>query len=245
MSGAEGARDYRPTTSSGSVLSVGQESVRRTSSAATESPHRDQAVPRAGGRRPCAAGPANLAGAPGLDYMIEHPHGQSALVGHVRARPERIVEAWVTEAEQPRGWGGREDALDGTCARTTRLCPEAETLAKTSATRLRYAFPAARGEEAHARAYARGRAAVRWQCEQLSALPDEQHGPVLDAMFSLKEPKTGADGTMSWTVDVLNPAGRDDFVLGLKEITLPTNDGSAVGVTALLDVAFGRVIRAR
>ena len=29
--------------------------------------------------------------------------------------------------------------------------------------------------------------------------------PVLDAMFSLKEPKTGTDGTMSWTVDVLNP----------------------------------------
>src|SRR5258708_21173515 len=62
---------------------------------------------------------------------------------------------------------------------------------------------------------------VRRQCEELSALPDEKHGPVLDAMFSLKEPKTGADGTMSWTVDVLNPAGRDDFVLGLKEITLP------------------------
>jgi ribonucleoside-diphosphate reductase alpha chain len=62
---------------------------------------------------------------------------------------------------------------------------------------------------------------VRWQCEQLKALPDEPRGPVLDSMFSLKEPKTGADGTMSWTVDVLNPAGRDDFVLGLKEITLP------------------------
>jgi ribonucleoside-diphosphate reductase alpha chain len=62
---------------------------------------------------------------------------------------------------------------------------------------------------------------VRWRCEELRALPDEQHGPVLDTMFSLKEPKTGADGTMSWTVDVLNPAGKDDFVLGLKEITLP------------------------
>src|SRR6266581_3903789 len=42
---------------------------------------------------------------------------------------------------------------------------------------------------------------VRWQCEQLNALPDGKHGPVIDAMFSLKEPKTGADGTMSWTVD--------------------------------------------
>src|SRR5206468_3195712 len=39
--------------------------------------------------------------------------------------------------------------------------------------------------------------------------------------LELKEPKTGTDGTMSWTVDVLNPRTGDDFVLGLKEITLP------------------------
>jgi ribonucleoside-diphosphate reductase alpha chain len=62
---------------------------------------------------------------------------------------------------------------------------------------------------------------VRWRCERLGALPEVKHGQVLDAMFSLKEPKTGADGTMSWTVDVLNPGTGDDFVLGLKEITLP------------------------
>ena len=40
-------------------------------------------------------------------------------------------------------------------------------------------------------------------------------------MFSPKEPKTGTDGTLSWTVDVFNPATGEDFVLGLKEITLP------------------------
>jgi ribonucleoside-diphosphate reductase alpha chain len=62
---------------------------------------------------------------------------------------------------------------------------------------------------------------VRFRCEQLGALPEAAHGPVIDAMFSLKEPKTGTDGTMSWTIDVLNPGTRDDFVLGLKEITLP------------------------
>ena len=45
--------------------------------------------------------------------------------------------------------------------------------------------------------------------------------PVLDALFSLKEPKTGTDGTLSWTVDIFNPATDEDFVLGLKEITLP------------------------
>jgi ribonucleoside-diphosphate reductase alpha chain len=40
-------------------------------------------------------------------------------------------------------------------------------------------------------------------------------------MFALKEPKTGPDGTISWTVDVFNARTGDDFVLGLKEIALP------------------------
>jgi len=61
---------------------------------------------------------------------------------------------------------------------------------------------------------------VRWRLEQLDGLRPGPT-PVLDTMFALKEPKTGTDGTMSWTVDVLNPRTRDDFVLGLKEIALP------------------------
>jgi len=39
--------------------------------------------------------------------------------------------------------------------------------------------------------------------------------------MSAKEPKTGTDGTLSWTVDIFNPNTGEDFVLGLKEITLP------------------------
>src|SRR5204863_1075390 len=41
----------------------------------------------------------------------------------------------------------------------------------------------------------------------------------------------GTDGTISWTVDVLNPRTGDDFVLGLKEITLPMGGGSEAGHT--------------
>jgi ribonucleoside-diphosphate reductase alpha chain len=44
---------------------------------------------------------------------------------------------------------------------------------------------------------------------------------VLDALFAKKEPKTGTDGTMSWSVDVYNGASGDDFVLMLKELVLP------------------------
>jgi ribonucleoside-diphosphate reductase alpha chain len=71
---------------------------------------------------------------------------------------------------------------------------------------------------------------VNFRVKQLGAFHDAPT-PVLDAMFSLKEPKTGTDGTMSWTVDVLNPRTGDDFVLGLKEIALPAMEGYPSGVT--------------
>ena len=63
---------------------------------------------------------------------------------------------------------------------------------------------------------------VNYRCEKLGVFDkeDESNG-VLDTLFSLEEPKTGTDGTLSWTVDIYNPATGEDFVLGLKEITLP------------------------
>jgi ribonucleoside-diphosphate reductase alpha chain len=73
---------------------------------------------------------------------------------------------------------------------------------------------------------------ILWRADQLGALDDEdstpmderswiKRAPLLDSLFSEKEPKTGTGGTMGWMADVLNPATGDDFVLGLKEITLP------------------------
>jgi ribonucleoside-diphosphate reductase alpha chain len=43
---------------------------------------------------------------------------------------------------------------------------------------------------------------IQWRVEQLGAFGHEGPTPVLDALFSRKEPKTGTDGTLSWTVDV-------------------------------------------
>ena len=62
---------------------------------------------------------------------------------------------------------------------------------------------------------------VRYRCEQLKTFESLGPTPVLDHMFSVDEPRTGTDGTLSWTVDVVNPASGDEFVLGLKEIELP------------------------
>ena len=62
---------------------------------------------------------------------------------------------------------------------------------------------------------------IRYRCDKLGALEREAPTPVLDTLFAVQEPKTGTDGTLSWTVDISNPATGEDFVLGLKEITLP------------------------
>ena len=45
--------------------------------------------------------------------------------------------------------------------------------------------------------------------------------PMMDALMSPHEPKTGADGTMSWSVDVVNHATGDDFVMFVKELVMP------------------------
>ena len=62
---------------------------------------------------------------------------------------------------------------------------------------------------------------IRYRCDRLHVFDDAGGTSVIDAMFSVDEPRTGSDGTLSWTVDVVNPAAGDEFVVGLKEITLP------------------------
>ncbi len=63
-------------------------------------------------------------------------------------------------------------------------------------------------------------AVIRWRCEQLGALADGGPTPMLDAMFSRDEPRTGTAGTLAWAVDVDNPATGETFTLTMKEVTL-------------------------
>ena len=78
------------------------------------------------------------------------------------------------------------------------------------------------------------------RCTELGAFEDLGPTPVLDALMSPKEPKTGTDGTLSWTVDILNPATGDDFVMGLKELVLP--DGKRRPYSVWLSGAYPRVL---
>jgi ribonucleoside-diphosphate reductase alpha chain len=232
-SGLKGLATYRPNKILGSVLSVStpqdfaQDDVNRRISVKSV-PAPVLASLRWPGR------PDLSAGNPAWTYMIEHPQYRFAVfVGHVEngGRPHAF-EVWVNGSEQPRGLGALAKTLsmDMRANDSAWLKLKLDTLAKAGGDEpFEMSFPP-RGEKklmpSVVSAFAQ---VVRWRVEQLQAglegdfslSAEEASSPVLDAMFALKEPKTGTDGTMSWTVDVFNPRTGDDFVLGLKEITLP------------------------
>src|SRR6266850_142946 len=231
-SGLKGLATYRPNKVLGSVLSVEkpqdfvQDDVNRRLSIKTV-PAPVLASLRWPGR------PDLPGGNPAWTYMIEHPNYHFAVfVGHVENGPPHAFEVWVNGSEQPRGLGALAKTLSMDMRANDHgwLKLKLDTLAKAGGDAFDMPFPP-RGERKRMPSLVSAFAQiVRWRVEQLHAgLTDESFklaseigsSPVAEAMFALKEPKTGTNGTMSWTVDVFNPRTGDDFVLGLKEITLP------------------------
>ncbi|MCL2831242.1 MAG: adenosylcobalamin-dependent ribonucleoside-diphosphate reductase [Betaproteobacteria bacterium] len=159
-------------------------------------------------------------------YMLDSGRGKFALfVGHMEQEGRNWpFEIWVNGPEQPRGLGAVAKTLSMDMRANDRAWLEMklETLSRThDAEGIEMACPP-HGERKRFPSIVSALAQlVHYRVEQLGGFKHELPAPVLDALFSLKEPKTGADGTLSWTVDVFNPSTGDDFVLGLKEIMMP------------------------
>jgi len=235
-SGLKGLATYRPNKVLGSVLSVPemekpqdfvQDDLNRRIRIKTV-PQPVLASLRWPGRPDLGSG--NLA----WTYMVEHPHYHFAVfVGHVENGRPHAFEVWVNGSEQPRGLG----ALAKTLSMDMRandpgwLKLKLETLAKAAGDDpFDMPFPPNGEKKRMPSLVSAFSQIINFRVKQLGAFHDGPC-PLLDAMFSLKEPKTGTDGTMSWTVDVFNPRTGDDFVLGLKEIALPSMEGYPAGAT--------------
>jgi ribonucleoside-diphosphate reductase alpha chain len=252
-SGLKGLATYRPNKILGSVLSVNstppqdfvQDDVNRRITVKSVPAPVLSSLRWPG--RPELAG-----GNPAWTYLVEHPQYRFAVfVGHVEnGGAPHAFEVWVNGSEQPRGLGALAKTLsmDMRADDTGWLQLKLDALAKTGGDPFDMPFPP-KGEMKRMPSVVSAFAQiVRWRVGQLqsglegefSLSSGEGPSPVMDAMFALKEPKTGTDGTLSWTVDVLNPRTGDDFVLGLKEITLP--DGKTRPYSVWLSGEYPRAL---
>ena len=236
-SGLKGLATYRPNSILGSVLSVEPTSKEKApQDFRVDDVNRRihiQSLPApvlASLRWP--GRPSMTAGNPAWTYMIEHPHGAFAVfVGHVETEHNHAFEVWVNGSEQPRGLGAvaKTLSMDMRADDPGWLKLKLDSLARAGGDEpFDMTFPPLGEVKRMPSVVAAFAQVVRWRADQLGALTSpsaalfgQSATPVLDAMFAPKEPKTGTDGTMSWTVDVLNLRTGDDFVLGIKEITLP------------------------
>lgn len=240
----KGLATYRPNSVLGSVLSVG---------APVKEPEPLRPVADGGGanqrlkveRLPNAvlaslrwpSRPDMPGGNPAWSYMIQHPHGDFALfVGELPAEgPDAGLfgrnlpfEIWVNGAEQPRGLSALAKTLsmDLRTNDAAWLRLKLDALATVAEERaFEMPMPPTGERRLFPGVVAATAAVIRWRCEQLGALDDGGATPVLDAMFSREEPRTGFSGTLAWAVDVDNPATGEQFTLTLKEVTLPTPEG--------------------
>ncbi|WP_246232380.1 adenosylcobalamin-dependent ribonucleoside-diphosphate reductase [Usitatibacter rugosus] len=229
-SGLKGLATYRPNAVLGSVLSA-TPAAPVTEEAPVDGANRRVAIKslpepvlsslRWPGR------PEMPEGNPAWTYMIESPFGRFALfVGHVEGEDGRNFpfEVWTNGAEQPRGLGAVAKTLSMDMRANDRawLKTKLDVLAQTVGDDSFDMKMPPHGEMRRVPGVVSALAqVVRWRCERMKAFEGHGPTPVLDAMFSVEEPRTGTEGTLSWTVDIANPASGDEFVLGLKETHLP------------------------
>jgi ribonucleoside-diphosphate reductase alpha chain len=242
--GLKGLATYRPNSVLGAVLSVAP--------ATTDTPaalHPADANQRLKLERLPAPVVASLrwpgrpelpAGNPSWSFMIQHPHGEFALfVGELPAEGPGMglfgktvpFEVWVNGAEQPRGLAALAKTLsmDMRANDPAWLKLKLDALATVAEERaFDMPFPPHGERRLFPGVVAATAAVIRWRCEQLGALAEGAPTPVLDAMFSLEEPRTGTSGTLAWAVDIHNPATAEEFTLTLKEVSLPAPEGGMV-----------------
>jgi ribonucleoside-diphosphate reductase alpha chain len=230
--GLKGLATYRPNSVLGSVLSVTPEKKddqpqdfvfdqdRRIVLEATPNPA--LASLRWPGR------PALPTGSEGwTSPVVKHPLGSFvAFVSHTKNGCNHPFEVWVNGSEQPRGLGALAKSLsmDMRTRDPVWVRMKLEMLMKTAGDD---AFDMPMPPDGEVKRMPSLVAAfahlLKYRIEDLGALEisDGMTTPMMDALFAKKEPKTGTDGTMSWTVDISNAGTGDDFVLGLKELMLP------------------------
>lgn len=163
-------------------------------------------------------------------YRVRHPNGArfALFVGqvpHNGAGPDPF-ELWVNGAEVPRGLNALAINLSydmyGADKGWLKRKLDALSALKVEGEEFSLAMPP-EGQARYAPSLVAATAMLLgYRCGELGTFQRGGSTPVLDALMAPQ--RTGPDGTMSWTAEILNPGTGEDFVLGLKEATVEIGD---------------------
>lgn len=230
-SGLKGLATYRPNAITGSVLSTGEPTKELPNDLVSDADRRlvlkEAPTPALASLR-WPGRPEFPNGNMAWCYMVEAPQSSFAVfIGEVQNGRAHPFEVWVNGSEQPRGLG----AVAKTLSMDMRVQEDWRWLEMKLDALIRakgddgfeMAMPPT-GDTVRVPSLVSGFAQiVRYRMQQVGSF-DQDGGasPMVDALMARKEPKSGTDGTMSWTADVLNSSTGDDFVLGVKELVMPS-----------------------
>ena len=229
--GLKGITTYRPNAVIGSVLSV-EDHTEKPQDLDQSEPDRKLHITEtpqvALATLRWAHRPSFASGTPSITYVIDNPsHRFAVFVGHIENGSIHPFEVWVNGAMTPRGMDALAKNLSMDMRSEDRewLKIKLNSLSKTPTQPFQMTMPSGNLETVPGSVSALARL-VSHRCQELGVFDscENQPTPLVDAMFSRKEPKSGIDGTLSWTVDVNNPTTGDDFAMFVKECVLP--DGS-------------------
>jgi ribonucleoside-diphosphate reductase alpha chain len=250
--GLKGIATYRPNSILGAVLEVASPAAPAGEPQDFDTADPDRRIRLDRAQQPALASlrwpgrPELTNGNPCWTYVVRHPLGDFAVfIGHIEDGQSYPFEVWINGAEQPRGLGAIAKTLSMDMRTNDRawLDMKLSALQKASGDDgFEMAMPPD-GRRVRVPSLVSGFARlIRYRCNELGAFAGDGAGktPVVDALMGPKEPKAGPDGTLSWTVDVMNHATGDDFVLFLKELVMP--DGQRRPYSMWLSGEYPRVM---
>ncbi|TWO71563.1 adenosylcobalamin-dependent ribonucleoside-diphosphate reductase [Caenimonas sedimenti] len=182
--------------------------------------------------------------AEGRTYAVRHPRGNFAVVvNHWRNGGDHPLEVYIAGNEAPRGLGAIAKSLsvDMRTDDAAFVNMKLDSLLKTEGDDDFEMRHPSLGTTVRMPSLTAGFALlVQHRLRELGALQEQQASPMVDALFSKREPKTGPEGNRGWHVDINNPATGDDFLLHMKELVLP--DGTIRAYSVWLSGRYPKVL---
>jgi ribonucleoside-diphosphate reductase alpha chain len=228
LAGLKGITTYRPNDEIGAVLISSSDAKKQAEDLDESDPDRRlklMSVPETVLKSMRWLDRPHMAdGNPSHTYMVESKEGDFAVqIGHFVNGDVHPFEVWVNGAECPRGLGAIAKTLSADMRSYDRgwLRLKLEALQKCGGEPFEMPMP----PDGEMTTMPGAVAALTWlldyHCAKIGWFDKEGDNTLTSAMMFRKEPKTGTGGTLSWTVDVKNPATGDDFVLFVKELEMP------------------------